>query len=453
MPRVARHLPHTLHHRHEVKQAKRRFALIIGLMALSLGLALIGELASSSHPGHTVVVSGQVVADGTLAGIPNVRVDLCRNRSAITNAAGVWTQPLAAGSPFCVRLHDTNASKITYEHQVAGRNCRLVLMVLSCNPSARRDDRPSDEGYQLTVSGPVTGGVGAAGVVPSVQLAVAAPAKPTPPGSFRALSAGDNAVVALSWTPSTSPAGIKGYQLERGLDLTHSVVLAGTITTAAYRDDSAGFGAHYYYRLRAIGSDGQVSDPVVTDAITATFTKTTTSDNTVLTFTSEDKLVSVTLPAGAVRAGTDCSVPADKLDVVNPKDQSLVVGPYTLLCKDNTGNTITSFVRPVNWVFDLNTNLAGRTSPKPVSVDESGRTGLIPGSTYTASTGLLEFGLTTSGATAVVATNTSGFGISANIVAVIGILIAIGVGGYIIANRIRQRQAYDRYLKSRYFNF
>ena len=68
--------------------------------------------------------------------------------------------------------------------------------------------------------------------------------------------------VALSWTPSVSPAGIKHYEVYRG------PVLIGTSTNANYTDTTAASSTAYTYVVRAVDNSGNVS--VLSNPVNAT---------------------------------------------------------------------------------------------------------------------------------------------------------------------------------------
>ncbi len=273
---------------------------------------------------------------------------------------------------------------------------------------------------------------------------------PTTPGNFTALAAATNAVISLSWTASTDASGILGYQIERSIDDATWSVLSTDATGLSYDDTSVDFGVHYYYRIKAIDNNGNESAYATADTTTASFVGTASDSSGSTTYTSEDGLASVTLPAGAVTGSVDCSVAVDTTTNFTTKQKKVVAGPYQLLCKDANGNSVTSFTQALSWSINLKNKLKGVTKPTAYTADGNGNLSTISNAKFNASTQHMTFTTTTANDVLVLATITHG--ISWNLVVIILVVLAAMGGVAMLILRRQQKAKYDDYLRTKYYN-
>jgi hypothetical protein len=433
------------------------------LAVLFAGLFIaVGVQYTASNASTGVVIKGRVSgSDG--AGLANVRLNLCQpGNTVVTNASGYWRTELTSGANFCVRymnglpagysalkaVNNRVAGEAAYEHQVAGYDCAGKRLDPQCPPAERSWDRLEDNGYDFVATAPT------ASVVPVSRVLAAAVDKTAPaaPGSFQATVQSGSAVVNLSWEAVADAGGLKGYTLERSLDQKTWEKLADSIQATSYSDKSAGFGINYYYRLSAVDAAGNVSGYATSDATTGDFNGSSGDTEEGTTYTSDDNLVTVTMPAGAVTEDVICTVTLanvkDKKEI-DTKDVPLVAGPYDLVCKTAGATIVTDFLKPVAWSYDLNDKLGGVSGPKPY-VYSNGKGDLIPGSVYSAQTGLLKFSALSSNSTMVLATKNHG--LSFNFIVPFLLVSGVIVGVAMMILRKKQKSKYDEYLRSKYYN-
>ncbi len=502
-------LPHFEHHRREIIRTKRRFSgallLLLVMLSVALGIQFRGGEAATTY-----TVSGRVYNATTNAGYPNVRLDLCHGQTAMTNGAGNWAVGMAFNNSFCVRYvsgvpvgvqgiftpnnNPEHKSDLTYEYQVAGNNCYHNG---GCDPSVRTWDRAADNGYDFYFTNPpapaptpppptpaptqapappppaptpkpVAGGGGTAakatprpaggsgggagsgaGTVAVAPVpAPVAPTKPATPTNFQALVAGDNALVSLSWTASSSAGGVQTYRLDRSLDQKNWNTIAGNLTDSQFRDDGVRFGLHYFYRVMAVDTLGVTSDAATAEATTPEFKVNTTSGST--SYTSDDGLAVVTLAPDSLSGEANCSIATDPRQIKD-KAKTVVAGPYVFYCKSSTGEIITYYKNPIAWTYNLSKKLNGFGGPDAVSVDSSGRTVAIEGAKFDTKTKILQFSVAEASPTAVLAVKKTVWFPTSLILIVILLLLA-GGGLVIFKLRLSQKQNYNDYLRSKYYN-
>jgi hypothetical protein len=291
-----------------------------------------------------------------------------------------------------------------------------------------------------------SGGSGAdAGAV--TQPVTAGPAAPT---GFQASVAGDNAVVALRWDLLSDSSAIVSYQVDRSLDQATWSPLAANITGNKYADTSANFGIHYYYRLRAVDAAGNSSDFAFSDVTTPDFTSNASSAAATV-YHSQDGVAAVSMPSGAVDGEVDCSVAGDSTQVQAKSGQRVVVGPYQLVCKDQSANAVSSFSQPLTWTFNLKGKLGGLRNPLPYSADSSGNIKQLAGAKFTSSSSALSVSTPTSDSVLVQAdvVPPPPWNLIAFVLLVLGILTGLAV---FIVTRAR-RSNYNDYLRQKYYNF
>jgi uncharacterized membrane protein YgcG len=273
-----------------------------------------------------------------------------------------------------------------------------------------------------------------------------APATPT---GFSASVTSDNAVVTLTWDAATDPTSVASYAVDRSVDQITWTSLAQNVTDTNIDDTSAGFGIHYYYRLQATNGPGNSSDYAYTDLTTPIF-QTNATPTSSTSYKSADGLAVVTLPAGAVDGNADCSVANSSLEVHSSGTQKVALGPYQLVCKDGSGNAVTSFSQPLSWSLALKNKLGGLRNPQPFSADSNASLTPIKGSTYDSGSGTMKFSDKT--ADSVLALADIIPGLPWNLIATILLVLAVVIGLVVFILSQHRRQNYNDYLRRKYYN-
>ncbi|MDB5178898.1 MAG: hypothetical protein JWN01_841 [Patescibacteria group bacterium] len=314
-----------------------------------------------------------------------------------------------------------------------------------------------DPGGDPGSGGSPTGGFGSGDPGEDIIAGGASPAAPaapdtTPPsvpGNLEALVSGDNAIVNLAWTESTDNTGIKAYQVERSLDQTTWSVLTSDQAGTNYRDDTAAFGVHYYYRVKATDSAGNSSEYAAADATTPTFTQTTSSDNST-TYQSDDGLASVTLPQGALDGDANCSVGKDDTKGVGSTQHPLIAGPYALICKDASGTVTTDFKKPLAWTFTLKDKLKGVQNPLGYTLASGAAPVLVKNGKFDTKTKVLNMSTDGKGSVLVLASLPPQIPWNLIIILLVVLVIFGAIAMFIL--RRKQKTNYDEYLRSKYYN-
>lgn len=279
-----------------------------------------------------------------------------------------------------------------------------------------------------------------------------APSNPAPsaPGNFTATVSGSNAVVELTWEAPPSGSGDVSYELDRSLDQAHWTVLQSALPATNYEDNTVAFSVHYYYRISA-GDTGGVSPYATADVTTPAFTPNSgQGSNQTVTYTSDDSVATVTMPSSAVNGDADCSVSKPTSNQTVPSDHRLVVGPYSLVCKDSHGDTVSSFAAPLSWTLNVKGHLTGLVTPQPYTLDPAGHTALIKSATYSPPAGAVTFtSNTTNGVLVLAAVAPS---IPWNNLAVILVILGAVVGILVLVLRKQQKQNYNEYLRNKYYD-
>jgi hypothetical protein len=492
--------PHYDHHLREFYRTRRRFRLVVA--ALFAGMfVLVGTHSPGGNAATSYMVSGRVYNTSTSLGMANIKLRVCWSEGAsfyvVTNSTGEWSTSLPYQAHICLRYSSGAPTNVTgpiaannrpehagaasYEYQVVGYNCYQNTNS-ACSSSNQTWDRALDSGNRFNFANaatpaPVPTPIPTPAPTPkpatttpkppaststptSPQLG-SAPASaegadvvpPTAPGSFQATVADGNAVVTLAWEASTDASGIKGYVLERSLDQASWEKVAESIQGTSYSDKGAGFGIHYYYRLSALDPAGNVSGYATADVVTDDFNANSGgTEGTV--YTSDDSFATVTVPPGAVTEDADCSVSTintkDGGHKPGTQDQSLVVGPYSVLCKTAGGTQITEFSKPLSWSFNLKGRLKGLNNPKAYSYDSSGPGTLVKGYVYDSKGQTIRVDSTSTAPIMVLAAVQHG--ISLNFVAALLLVLGIIAGVAVLILRRRQKTSYDDYLRSKYYN-
>ncbi len=500
-------LPHFDHHYREMLQTRRRFAGLLAVLFVSLSV-VIGLQFRASHATTLITVSGRVYNATTGAGLANVTLNLCGNpstgptvASVVTNGAGSWSVLIGQDYGYCVRYvsgapgglngpsapnnnPDVGAQK-TYEWQAAGMNCYHNTTDPACSGTALQTwDRSIDTGNDLvfttaatpiptpvptpaptpkptpvptpvptpkpTPRPPVTSVPPSAAGGGSTPVATPAPtpAPPAQPTNFQAIVAGDNAIVSLSWSPVTAAAGLKGYELDRSTNNTDWSSLVTAYSDTQYRDETAAFGVHYYYRVRAQDNTGGLSPFATVDAVTPAFQGNAVGD---VSYTSEDSLAAVALPGGSVSDQANCSLNADTQQrKPQSTKQTIVLGPYAFVCKAISGNVITDYNHPVRWTLNLKNKLSGYTTPVAAVLASDGTAKVIPGASYDAKSQVMKFSTIPTGPVVVLASKTTP--IPWSLLVPLGVVMLGIAGVFIWLLRRRQTSNYNEYLRSKYYN-
>ncbi len=192
---------------------------------------------------------------------------------------------------------------------------------------------------------------------PTVPVPVPDKTPPSKPGNFSGLIDDTSKLVTLTWSASKDNKGVAGYQLERSTDNKKWKVLAKNVTKTTYQDSAANFSQHYYYRIKAKDTAGNFSKYATTDVTAEGFTSNVKTDGD-SQVSSEDSLVTVNFPAGAVSAEQFCSVSADP-NFTSPSigGLSALTDPYTISCRDAAGKSPDHFDKPLSAKIQLTKEL------------------------------------------------------------------------------------------------
>jgi hypothetical protein len=310
----------------------------------------------------------------------------------------------------------------------------------------------SNGGSGLPVKGTGSSSSGAGNSTPKSASSdsTSSSATSTDPSGFSALASGSNAVIDLSWLASTDDSGIADYQLERSIDQINWSVVSSTITSTSYDDSSVDFGVHYYYRIEAIDSAGATSNYVYADATTVAFIGNTEPGGSTSSYTSDDDVATVTLPIGALDNSADCSVTEGASQSFNPLPKKIVVGPYSLVCKNQQGNLIASFNGSLNWKISIKSKLKGLNDPEVYSLDANSKLDVVGNAEYTATAASFVFTAASADPVLVLASAAPSFPWSL----IFTILLLTGIVGGVLVLILRQKQKvnYDEYIRTKYYN-
>ncbi|MBW4061445.1 fibronectin type III domain-containing protein [Candidatus Saccharibacteria bacterium] len=290
-------------------------------------------------------------------------------------------------------------------------------------------------------------GTGGSSAIPAATPApVPDTQAPTAPTAFQALAASNNALVNLSWTAATDNVGVASYHIERTLDQTKWSVVADQ-SELTFQDDTAAFGVHYYYRISAFDAAGNQSPYATADATTTAFAGSSTS--TPQTFTSDDKVATVSIPSDAFDTDTDCTVVTSQT-AVSPGKNVIVAGPYEVLCKDSSGNAEVATKQPLTWTYAIKAKMSGFKNPVGITLSDNASATTATKSTYNSKTGGFTFTSATLGSTAVLASVNPGLPVSLIVFGFLFLLIAAAVVIFFL--RRGQKRDYNEYIRSKYYD-
>lgn len=193
--------------------------------------------------------------------------------------------------------------------------------------------------------------------------------KPSTPQNFKGEQVGGGEI-DLSWDASTDNVGVTGYTLERSSDSgSEWTMLDDAIVDTSYADSTAEFGTTYSYRLSAKDAAGNFSDYVLVDIETNEFQANVTADED-STLTSDDGIVEVEFPAGALKEDAFCEITKDSVSGA-PKGYKLAAGGYTIECRNKAGDSITKLEKDIKVTMHLKSYAKKFSSFAAYSIDGS----------------------------------------------------------------------------------
>jgi hypothetical protein len=290
----------------------------------------------------------------------------------------------------------------------------------------------------------------AATPAPAAPAAPAAAAAPGVPESFQALVAADNALVTLSWAAAADPSTVKAYHLERSIDQTTWTPLGGDITAANFQDSTVAFGVQYYYRLSAIGPSGAASGFATVNAKTGDF-QSNSGGGDANNYTSSDEIAGVVVPAGALNESASCTVESTT-DKLSTTARPVIAGPYALICKNASGEAVDTFNKPVTWTYQIKTKIKGYTKPGAIGVDSSGGVQSVSDIAYNTKAQTIQFNQLSAGKTAIVASVYKASNAWITFLGVGAAAFALIGGTLLLVLRRKQKQNYNEYLRSKYYD-
>ncbi|MBI3624161.1 fibronectin type III domain-containing protein [Candidatus Saccharibacteria bacterium] len=164
---------------------------------------------------------------------------------------------------------------------------------------------------------------------------------PSKPDGFSANYNDTSKSVELSWQAATDNVGVAGYILERSESEQGWTQITDT-TDTSYEDSTVSFSASYHYRLKAYDGAKNYSDYATADATTTSF-QANVDPSQDSTISSDDKLLSIIIPAGALETQAFCVISTASTQGPTVPNYKVVKGPYELVCRDQAGNVLTTF--------------------------------------------------------------------------------------------------------------
>jgi hypothetical protein len=457
----------TYHYRRHLVEAHRnrlRLAIAIGLIVIATAIVAVPSVISHAATASTADLDGakiSSVAGGTYGGAlngtfssANIAITRISNGVAVNSAANPFSftglGALASGDRYLVSVPPSPGGGYSIKGLTWCEDACVGYDPQSTNFQPGSVVNlflyPNHFYHVRVIYNPDSAAVAAPVPTPTPN---AASANVVTPGNFQALVAGDNALVALSWTAPPAAVGGQSYRLERSIDTTNWTVVADGLATLAYRDDTVTFGVHYYYRLRSKDSAGNPSGYAYAEATTVSFSanSASTSDGT---YMSDDQVATVVIPAGALDDSADCSVTASTETIPTLADQTLVAGPYSLVCKDVTGVVTGDFNKPVIWRFALGAKLKGLVKPVAKLVDTNGTLTGIEGAAFDSTTHILEFNQLSASTVAVFASASTG--IDPSVLGTVVVLLVLVAGVIVVVLRNAQKGKYYDYIRKKYYD-
>lgn len=374
------------------------FITVVGAYYQSLSKAATNVSGRVTINGNGV---NDIYIDGCGFNLPGYAV------AAITNSQGYFTFSTQVGvdQGYCVRVFSAeylpasdarvahNAPKFfglngpktvqnpgvsgpRYEYQVFGKACYNNTTDPICRAGyERKYDRSSDTNFTFAYSSPPTptptptptpvptptpsptptptpitipkSQPSYSGSLPggnnTAYQPVADTTPPSAPTEFVATKNDEHKSVLLQWQASTDDIGVGGYRIERSKNQQDWQAIAEAVTDTSYEDLTPSFGDTNYYRILAFDAAGNRSNFVTASVVTSNFEANAFAGKE-SKVTSDDKIVEIVIPAGAVKNDVYCNIGV-ALTILGPNvaNYRQVGGPYELNCRDSSGNTVTAF--------------------------------------------------------------------------------------------------------------
>jgi hypothetical protein len=233
---------------------------------------------------------------------------------------------------------------------------------------------------------------------------------PTVPANFQATVVGGDPAVTLTWAAATDAGGVKAYRVDRSLDQAGWETLSSAIAELKYKDITSGFGLHYFYRLSAIDTAGNMSGWATTDVSTDNV-GVSENGSTEATYTSQDKLAVVQLPVA--------------------------------------GSVITDYKKQVTWTLDLKGQLKNLHSPVAYMYGADGGPVEVKGVRYSDKDQTM---VLQAPADAIVVVQASvPQGVSPNFLVVFLVVAGIVAAIIVFALNRKKKLQYEEYLRSKYY--
>lgn len=191
---------------------------------------------------------------------------------------------------------------------------------------------------------------------PAAQPDTQAPSVPADlSGSF------NESAVDLSWSGSTDNTGIRGYKVERSADNASWQLVSNNEDASqdSYTDNTVAFNTTYYYRVQAVDLSGNSSGYATTTVQTGTFEANASKDKE-LVLASDDGVISLTIPAGALVADAVCALDISSHLAPALKNYTTASGPYEMFCKQADGTRVASYAQPITVAFKLSPSVQKR---------------------------------------------------------------------------------------------
>lgn len=278
--------------------------------------------------------------------------------------------------------------------------------------------------------------------------------KPSKPQEFKATVDEASAGISLSWKAATDNVGVAHYILERATTDDDWKVLDDTIVETSYEDRTVVFSTTYHYRLQAVDAAGNAGEYVTTDAKTGEFNANANAEDATA-IASEDNVVLVSMPAGAVPSESSCTVDTDGDNVSELKSISskllVIAGPYLMSCKDSNGDVLASFSKPVTvGITPLPANTKGNTRFKVYVYDMQAEQWSLAKSTYNKKS--KTYSLEVSGPSQVALVGEKGSNYWPLFFSIIVPTLLVGGGAFWYYQQKLKKQQYADYIKKKYYN-
>lgn len=169
------------------------------------------------------------------------------------------------------------------------------------------------------------------------------------------------------------------------------------------------------------------------------------------TYMSDDHIVDIIVRAGTITDHGDCSVsgPTETPSLAN--GQSNIAGPYRLVCKTPSGNTVKAFAKPVVWTYRLQERPTKGEIPKAFVLTSDGSKKEVAGSFYDEASRNLIFETTDTGQTLVIATSARVSLMVYGLIGLVVLIVGLGLGALFFIRRPAKR-SYEDYIRSKYYD-